>query len=372
MTTKFNTRLGYLLIISFIIHLISIPVSADALPSAGCTTNCHTNNAAFLNSDWFAYAQTTTNIQTYVTELAAHKIKFQFADIGVLNDTKTSTNGNLNAFNYAGLANWIKYSKQTDPNQAIIITLNYGHRFTRINGVKVANPNFGNATFNKNLNALIHKLVNVGIQIGGSGPFYKADGVHLDFEGFMQNDTTLLNTLKFIRKNALVSNTNFSMSTPADPSYAGTFNYQWSNAYIAQVAAILNMMNPLIYDQMGWGSDIVTATDYQALWTREITRYSNAIGSIGPSGIASKLVPILPAYTLQISDDSTIYHDPSIENMNAALSGLNTAISQNNANVYGAGIFWWSNFIGRNALAYPSLYFSSNQSDWMNMWVNQL
>jgi hypothetical protein len=94
-----------------------------------------------------------------------------------------------------------------------------------VNGVKVANPNFGNATFNKNLNALIHKLVNVGVQIGGTGPFYKADGVHLDIEGFMQNDTTLLNTIKYLRSNALIANTNFSMSTPADPTFSGTVKY---------------------------------------------------------------------------------------------------------------------------------------------------
>jgi hypothetical protein len=370
MFKNFSTRLVFMLTLTLIINLVAVPVYADIAPA--CSTNCHTNNAAFLNADWFAYAQTPANIQTYVNELASKKIKYQFADIGLLNNTNNSTNGALSASNYAGLATWIKFSKQPDPNQLIIIDLNYSHRFTRVNGVKVANPNFGNTTFNKNLNALIHKLVNVGVQIDGTGPFYKADGVHLDIEGFMQNDTTLLNTLKYLRSHALIANTNFSMSTPVDPTYSGTVKYQWSDAYIAQVAAILNMINPMIYDQIGWGSDIYTAVDYQKLWTDEVTRYSKAIGNIGPGGIASKLVPTLPSYAKQVADDSTIYHDPAVENMYAALIGLNAAINLNSAKVHGAGIFWWSNFIGRNASAYPVGLFTTDQSDWMAMWVNQV
>jgi hypothetical protein len=175
-----------------------------------------------------------------------------------------------------------------------------------------------------------------------------------------------------LRSNALVANTNFSMSTPVDPTYSGTIKYQWSNAYIAQVAAVLNMINPMMYDQMGWGSDIYTSADYQKLWTDEITRYSKAIGTIGPGGIAAKLVPTLPAYAIQIADDSTIYHDPSIENIHAALNGLNAAINLNSAHVHGAGIFWWSNFIGRNAPAYPAKLFTPDQNDWMTMLVNHI
>jgi hypothetical protein len=367
---KFSTGLIFMVTFTLIFNLVPLPIYAETAPAEVCSTNCHTNNVAFLNSDWFAYAQTPANIQTYVSELNVKKIKYQFADIGLLNDSSKSNNGTLSAYNYAGLATWIKYSKQADPNQLIIITLNYSHRFTRVNGVKVANPNFGNATFNKNLNALIDKLINVGVQIGGKGPYYKADGVHLDFEGFMQNDTTLLNTLKYLRSKALIANTNFSMSTPADPTFSGTVKYQWSNAYIAQVAALLNMINPMIYDQMGWGSDVYTTTDYQKLWTDEITRYSNAIGNIGPGGVASQLVPTLPSYALQVADDSTIYHNPAVENIHGALIGLHAAINLNGVRVHGAGIFWWSNFIGRNVPAYPAELFTTDQSDWMTLWVN--
>jgi hypothetical protein len=368
---KTNVKhLSLMLILTMLATLSPIPIAAATSVPTDCTTDCHTNNAAFLDSTWFSTKQTPANVTTYVNELAAKKIKYQFADIGVLNDTNTSTNGNLGAANYAGLAQWIKNSRLADPNQLIIITLNHGHRLDRKNGVKVENPNFGNATFNKNLNSLVNKLVNVGVQIGGTGPFYKADGVHLDFEGFMQNDTTLLNTLQYLRSNSLASNNYFSMSTPVDPSYGGITNYQWSNSYISQVAGILNMMNPMIYDQMGWGSDITTAADYQDLWTKEINRYSDAIGSTGPNGVAAQLVPTMPSYETKTSD-STIYHDPLVENLQYAAKGLTASTaSPNLANVHGAAIFWWSNFIGRNSTAYNSTLFTSDQNNWMDLWVN--
>ncbi|WP_276316163.1 discoidin domain-containing protein [Paenibacillus lignilyticus] len=347
----------------------SSPLSVTTAASGGgCSSNCHVSNATFLNSAWFASAQSAANIATYVNELAAKKIKYQFADIGVLVDSATSTNGTLPAAGYAGLATWIKNSRLTDPNQLIIIDLNYGSRFTRVGGTKVGNPNFGNATFNTNVNAIINTLVNVGVQVGGTGPFYKADGVHLDIEGFMTNDTTLLNTLQYLRNNALASNNNFSISTPADPPYSGVSSYQWSNAYIGQVAAIVNMMNPMIYDAMGWGSDITTANSFKTLWTNEITRYSNAIGNTGPGGVRSQLVPTLPSYELK-SADGTVYHDPAVESLQKAAEGLNAAIA-GGANVYGAGIFWWSNFIGRNAGVYGSSFYTPDQTNWMNLWVN--
>lgn len=351
----------------------SPPITASATTSilTECTLNCHTNNAAFLNSEWFSTKQTPAQINIYVEELNAKEIKYQFADIGILNDTSTSSNGNLKAANYAGLAQWIKNSKLADPDQLVIITLNHGHRFDRKNGVKVANPNFGNTTFNRNLNSLVNKLVNIGVQIGGKGPFYKADGVHLDFEGFMQNDTTLLTTLQYLRSHSLASNLYFSMSTPVDPSYDGATNYQWSNAYINQAAALLNMMNPMIYDQLGWGSDIKTGLDYQDLWTKEIKRYSDAIGSTGPNNKASQLVPTMPSYDMRVASDSTIYHDPFIENLESAAKGLAAATaSPNHANVHGAAIFWWSNFIGRNSTGYNSTLFISDQTNWMDLWVN--
>ncbi|WP_162463282.1 galactose-binding domain-containing protein [Paenibacillus psychroresistens] len=337
--------------------------------AGGCSSNCHLENLAFLDSAWFATAQSAANITTYVNELAANKIKYQIADIGLLVNSSTSTNGTLPASGYAGLATWIKNSKLTDPNQKIIIGLNYSNRFTRVSGVKVSNPNFGTATFNSNVNAIIHTLVNVGVQIGGTGTFYKADGVHLDWEGFMTNDTTLLSTLQYLRNNALAGNAYYSISTPADPPYSGVTTYQWTNTYIGQVAAIVNMMNPMMYDQMGWGSDVTTAATFKTFWTNEISRYSTAIGNTGPGGVRSQLVPTMPSYEMKTAEDGVVYHNPAIESLLKAAEGINAAIT-GGANVYGAGIFWWSNFIGRNAAIYPSSKFTPDQTNWMSQWVN--
>jgi hypothetical protein len=360
-----------MLILSMLTGLIPVAVTAEPTVQAECTSECHVNNAAFLNSVWFSSPQTPANIAKYVNELASKKIKYQFADIGVLLDSSTSTNGTLKAANYAGLAQWIKTSKQTAPDQLVIVTINYGSRFKRVNGVKVGNPNFGNATFNANLDTLVKKLVTTGIQIGGTGPFYTADGVHLDFEGFMQNDNKLLETLQYLRSSSLAINNYFSMSTPADPTFDGVATYQWSNDFITQAAGILNMMNPMIYDQMGWGSDITTTSAYQKMWKDEIIRYSNAIGTTGPNGIPCQLVPTLPSYEKKTDSDGTVYHDPLIESLKSAVAGLNEAIaSPNHANVHGAAIFWWSNFIGRNAAIYNASLFTADQTNWMNMWVN--
>src|SRR5688572_5045304 len=109
-----------MLSLAILIAFFPIPASATISTLIDCTSNCHTNNAAFLNSEWFSTKQTPTNITMYVKELNAKKIKYQFADIGVLYDTSTSTNGNLGAANYAGLAQWIKNSKLADPNQLVI------------------------------------------------------------------------------------------------------------------------------------------------------------------------------------------------------------------------------------------------------------
>jgi hypothetical protein len=340
---------GTVSIVLSLLLLFMVMSTVDASPV--CSSKCHVTNAAYLNSDWFSSIQTSGSIKKYVGELSTYQIKYQFADIGVLND-----NGSLDPQEYQGLAQWIKYSKLTNRNQLVIIDLNYGHRFDRIGGVKVPNPSFGNPTFNKNLNAIIDKLVNKGVQIGGKGPFYKADGVHLDIEGFMKNDQTLLSTLKFVRANSLKNNTNFSISSPIDPTYDGAASYQWDNRFIHQVGAVVNTINPMMYDSMGWGSDVVDAASYQELWTSEIERYSNAT-----KNMRVKILPTMPSYEKKIADDGTVYHDPAIENIENSIIGLKQAIS-NGAKVEGAGIFWWSSFIAPNH--------QKDHSDWLRSWVH--
>ncbi|WP_068776624.1 hypothetical protein [Paenibacillus sp. FJAT-26967] len=367
---KFSPKhmLSLALVLALILTILPTAGNAESRPNAdtraGCTANCHTNNAAFLNADWFNgnIALSDQQIADYVNKLKQYKIKYQFVDVGVLIDSNTASNGSLPAAGYSKLANWIKVSRQTDPNQLIIPALNYGSRAPRVNGVKTPNPNFGTQTFKANLNAAANKLVNTGLQINGSGTFYKADGIHLDIEGFISNDTVLLGTLQYLRDNALASNTNFSQSTPADFGSSPV----WSNAFIAQVGAILNQVQPMIYDQMGWGSPIVDAASYQALWTQEVKRYSTAL-----DGTSSKLMPTMPAYEKKTAEDGTVYHDPAVESLYNAAKGLQAAIaSPGGANVHGASIFWWSHFAGYHPTVYAPALYQADQSNWLNEWVN--
>jgi hypothetical protein len=326
--------------------------------------DCHINNAAYLNADWFNgnIVFTDQQIASYVNALKQYRIKYQFVDLGIIVDSNDTTNGTLSAAGFSQLAHWIQISKQTDPNQVIIATLNYGARAPRINGIKTPNPNFGTAAFNANLNSAIHNLVNTGLQISGNGTFYKADGVQLDIEGFISNDTTLLSTLQYLRNNALVGNPYFSEAVPAN--YGAT--PVWSDSFIAQVGAVLNQVNLMIYDEMGWGSPIVDSASYQKLWTSEVTRYSKAL-----AGTTCKIMPIMPAYDKKTASDGTVYHDPAVENIYNAAKGLQAAMSSPyNANVFGAGIFWWSFFAGYHPNVYSSSLYSVDQTNWVKEWVN--
>jgi len=319
----------------------------------------HINNGAFLPQDWFNTLQSPSDIKQYVSELKDKRIKYQFADIGLLN-----SDGSLEQKNYAGLANWIHYSKKTDPEQYIIIILSFNKRINyEKNGNIILNTQFGTDTFNNNIELLSNKLVNDGIDEGGIR--YKVDGVHIDFESFLPDDKVLLNYLSYLRKHSLSNNHNFSVSAPVSYSTSKT----WSNSYISDVAKIVDQINPMLYDLMGWRSPIDDQNSYQSICQQETKRFSDSIGDNGPNGERSQLLPLLPAYERRVVKSSlVIYHDPYVENMLSALNGLHEAID-NGANVHGAGIFWWESFIGHYPALYPSSYYYIDQDNWIKYWV---
>lgn len=319
------------------------------------------NNGAFLPKNWFSTVQSNNDIQQYVTELKSKGIKYQFADIGLLND-----DGSMNEKNYLGLANWISYSKKIDPEQYIIAVINYNKRTMYDESGNInSNSSFGTNSFNKNINLLVDKLVNRGIELNGT--LYKVDGIHIDFEPFINDDENLLNCLKFLRKNALANNNYFSISAPVSYSY----NKTWSDSYIGSVSKVVNQINPMLYDLMGWESPINTPESYENLCREEIERFSNAIGNIGTNKESCQLLPLVPSYERRIiKKNLVIYHDPYVENISSALKGIREALNSG-ANVYGAGIFWWPNFIGQYPDLYQSNYYMVDQDCWMKYWVNE-
>jgi hypothetical protein len=304
------------------------------------------DNTAYLNANWFSGIEPLTDeqIREHVLELQKYQIKYQFADLGILVSSEDESNGTLPADGYKELGYWMKVSRETDPNQKIIALVNDGKRYVWQDGKRIGNPNFGNGVYNDNLRAVANMLVNQGAAYGGIR--YKLDGIQLDIEGFLPNDPVLKTTSEFVRSD-LDDKSIYSIASPADPSV-------WSDSYVSEMAGIFNMLNPMIYDQLGWGSSIHSRETYQHLWKTTIVRYAHAIAN--SSSGSTLLIPTMPVYEKKVAEDGTVYHDPAIENIYNAAQGIKMARSQlatdtkTNPRIYkgglqGAGIFWWSKFI---------------------------
>ncbi|MFK7693558.1 hypothetical protein [Paenibacillus sp. HJGM_3] len=332
------------------------------------------NNTAYLNSYWFSGVEPLTDQQMRerVLELNKYKINYQLADIGILVASEDGFNGTLPEDGYSELGRWMKISRETDPAQKIIATVNYGKRYFWQNGQRVSNPSFGTSVFNNNLKAVADMLVNQGIEYDGK--LYKADGIQLDIEGFLPNDPVLKTTAQFVRT-ALSDNAIYSIASPADPAV-------WSDAYVSEMAGIFNMLNPMMYDQLGWGSPTNSPETYQQLWKTTIVRYAHAIAN--SSRPTTMLNPTMPAYEKKTAEDGTVYHDPAIENIYNAAKGLKMARDQlaidrrTNPNLIknglnGAGIFWWSKFIliGPDPNDPEGHDYAPDRQWWMKEWVQQ-
>jgi hypothetical protein len=286
-------------------------------------------NAIYLQYEWFSGEVTLTDSDrnNHILTLQDHGINQQFCDIGVIQD-----NGTLLAEGYAKLDDWIQMSRLVDPGQKIILVLNHGRR--------ASNPKFGTVTFRNNLNKTVKNLINA----------YAVDGIHLDIERFMNNDTKLLAILKTLK--TTLGTSHLSIATPVTV---------WSDVFITQVAQVVDQMNPMVYDTMGWGSWVVDEASYQSYFKNVITRYSSLLANLD-----CELVPTLPSYELRTAEDGTIYHDPKVENMKAAIAALNEAIAEG-VLVNGAGIFWGSFYLG----LYPNVYdgYIQDQEEWKANWL---
>lgn len=318
------------------------------------------NNGAFLPPDWFNSFQDNKDIEKYVTELKDKRIKYQFVDIGLLNN-----DGTMDSKNYIALGQWIQNSKKIDSEQSIIGVLNYNRRvYIDEEGNKIPNPEFGTETFKTNIDALTNKLVNDGIKIQDTP--YRLDGICIDFEGFVNDDPKLLECLRFLRNHSLSNNKYLSVLAPTNYSYDKT----WSNGYIRDVAGVVNQINPMLYDFMGRQSYIDDQESYQTICRLELKRFSDAIGNISPNQKRCSLFPIIPSYERRIEKDSlVVYHDPQVENLLSAINAVKEA-NGSGANIGGVGIFWWPNFMGHYPDLYPSSYYLIDQFNWMTYWVN--
>lgn len=286
-------------------------------------------NAIYLQYEWFSGdIDLSDDLRNdYIWMLNDHGINQQFCDVGIINE-----NGTFPLIGTAKLKQWITLSRLVDPSQKVILVLNYGNR--------KESTQFGTIKFNNNLNNVIKQLITN----------FQPDGIHLDIEGFIANDNKLVNLLKLIKHN--LGEKHLSMSTPANV---------WTSSYIKSIGAIVDQMNPMIYDTMGWGSSVVDENSYKLYFKDKMLIYSEAL-----TGTKCELVPTLPAYELKKAADGTIYHDPKVETMKAAISVLND-MRGNQLKLDGAGIFWGSYFLG----LFPQVYtnYAVDQSEWKTNWI---
>jgi hypothetical protein len=261
--------------------------------------------------------------------LQDHRLNVHYCDIGVIDD-----DGLLLPEGYSLLTQWIDAARALG-SVFIIPVLNYGNR--------IKNLVFGSDLFKRNIDATIADLLST----------HDIDGIHLDIEGFVrgQDDELLLDLLKYLKGSSL-NEKHLSISTPATV---------WTPDFMGKVADVVDMMNPMIYDAMGWGSSVVTAADYEAYFKAVIKSHSDAIGIR-----SCQLVPTLPVYEKKTASDGTVYHDPDVESLSVALDALNSAIFEG-VTISGAGIFWGPHYLG----LHPEIYdrFDQDQNAWKANWL---
>jgi hypothetical protein len=324
------------------------------------------NNMAYLNYYWFSGEEALSDQQMKdrVLQLQSYNIKYQLTDIGKLVSSSDSLNGTLPAEGYKQLARWIKISRETDPNQKIIVLVNDGKRVVWQDGQRLGNPYFGNAVYNENLRAVADTFINKGVIY--NGVTYKADGIQLDIEPFLPDDPFLKKTSQFVRQ-VLKDEAIFSIAAPVHPSV-------WSESYTKEMAGIFNMLCPMMYDQMETGSPITSADTYQQFWKTTTIRYAHAIaGSAHPS---TMLMPVMPAY------GKNEYHDPTVENILNSAKGLKMAREQllidqkdnpnmNPNGVIGAAVFWWGAFMYQGMNPWDGHDYAADRTWWAEEWLRQ-
>ncbi|SDX81845.1 S-layer homology domain-containing protein [Paenibacillus sp. CF384] len=323
----------------------------------------HPHNHAYLPEEWFYLPKPDETIAERVEQLEQHEIEYQFANIGSL-----QADGTIDPTQSDELGHWIKVSRETDPNQKVIAW---------INGNTERHLHVGTEEEKVAMHATIVNSLKTMIDTGFlyEGVYYKVDGIQFDIEPLRarwKDDPELLSLLKDIR-NAVGNDVHLSIATPAWDSV-------WSNAYITEIANVMDMLNPMIYDTIGpdsWKPNVVqSGEEYEALWKATSLRYSTAIAA--SNNPDCQLAPIMPAYdtkgytetdpTVPEYGQFVVYHDPVIENVYHAARGLKQAIADG-ANVYGSGIFWWGTFILDHPDPRDNQDYSHARGWWKDEWL---
>ncbi|HHT9137882.1 MAG TPA: glycosyl hydrolase family 18 protein [Candidatus Wunengus sp. YC60] len=140
----------------------------------------------------------------------------------------------------------------------------------------------------------------------------KFQGIHINIEPWPSGNQSLLTLLKEIRK-ALPQDKVLSVAAFLPPTFWQPFKEtHWDAAYFREIAKNVDQMVVMMYD-----TSFKYKKFYQQLmksWTREILDWSK--GAIVLLGV--------PSY----KDEDVGYHNPGVENLSDALSGIHAGLNR--------------------------------------------
>jgi len=266
-----------------------------------------TENVIYLPHGYFCTVKTDEYIESEVQWLAALGFRYQFCNITAFN-----SDGTMNPENTETLADWIRVSRATDPNQLII-----GY----VSGTKDL---VDNTATHQNM---IDYCVYLCDDVNGFG----MDGINIDYEPLPYDDPIYLQFMHDLK--TALGDKRLTVCTPL---------LNWSDSFINQVSYAVDEMDIMCYDTL---SD--TADDYINLMRSEIVRYS---ANMNPS---CDLVPLQAAYK------KSRWHDPAIENVITGSTAIDEAVGQG-ADVAASGVWWWYEMT------------IDDRDDWLEYWVRPL
>ncbi len=153
---------------------------------------------------------------------------------------------------------------------------------------------------------------------------YGFDAVHLNTEPVWSEDENFLDLLRAVRQ-AIGDEAILSVAVPPDWNTgiegipAGPYttpDAHWSEEYKQRVAFLVDELVVMAYN-----SGLSTPEDYQSWMAFQVTQYLSALESLE---IDTQLVFGIPTY-----DAEPPGHDPAIESIPAAISGIRRGLAQN-------------------------------------------
>ena len=247
----------------------------------------------FLDHGFMVNAMSDAAIGKVTTWLQQRGFIYQMQNVGTLR-----SDGTMDPAGYTQLAHWIAVSRKTEPQQLIIAYVSGS--LTLVN-TKSAWPNIA-----RTAQTFVQK--------------YHVDGVNLDLEPYRPQAPNYIGLFKAVRA-AISSKAMLSLDYTADVRYV------WSASDYATISSYFEQIMPMLYD-----TTCKTASCYANFIDKALSFESAHLGG------HAQLYPLIPAYA------SSSYHDPSVENICAAMNDIRKlGVRYDSAGV------WW--YYGWNATA---------------------